>query len=494
MAPDSSEGRADATDDGDDAREDPRVMLFMGPGRNRELLVETLGGRYRVATTTDVEQLEADFDCCIFDLEQFNRVAGTLQPRRDTSNPVFLPFVLLVGEDAPDGAAVEARDYVDDVVELPVKKRALLSRVGNLVERRRTATRLAERGAELRRTVDDLKLKERAMDAAPVGISITDPDRNDNPIIYVNDRFGELTGYTDMVGENCRFLQGEETNPETVATIREAVDAGRPVSVDILNYRKNDRKFWNKLDVAPIRDEEGALTHFVGFQKDITERKIQERRLEVLNRVLSHNLRNKMNVIEGHLALLRDEFGDDEPPSLTAIEETAGDLLSLADSIREIERTLSSPEPAQPVVLAEHIGQLVSTFEDRFDDVSLELTVLEDDPCPVAVPGLVAAIEEVIENAIKHNHNPDPAVEIRLYQPSDDWVTIEIEDNGPGIPEQELAVLDEGETPLNHADRVGLWFVYWVVSQVGGKFSVTDSDSRGSELRLSVPVRDADRS
>jgi len=494
VASDSSEGRADATDDGDDAREDPRVMLFMGPGRNRELLVETLGGRYRVATTTDVEQLEADFDCCIFDLEQFNRVAGTLQPRRDTSNPVFLPFVLLVGEDAPDGAAVEARDYVDDVVELPVKKRALLSRVGNLVERRRTATRLAEREAELRRTVDDLKLKERAMDAAPVGISITDPDRNDNPMIYVNDRFRELTGYTDVVGENCRFLQGEETDADTVATIREAVDAGRPVSVDLLNYRKNDRKFWNKLDIAPIRDEEGTVANFVGFQTEITERKIRERRLEVLNRVLSHNLRNKMNVIEGHVELLRDEYGDDAPASLTAVEETAGDLLSLADSIREIERALSSPEPAQSVELTERIKELVSTFQDRYDDVSFGVTLPDDATCPVAVPGLVAAIEEGIENAVKHNNNADPAVEIRAHRRSEDWVTIDIEDNGPGIPEQELTVLEEGETPLRHADRLGLWFIYWVVSRVGGQFSVTDVEPRGIEISLSVPVRDADQS
>ncbi len=467
-------------------------MLFMGQGRDRELLVETLGGRYRVATTTDVEQLEVDFDCCIFDLEQFNRVAGTLQSRRDTSNPAFLPFVLLVGEDAPDGAVVEAREYVDDVIELPVRKQALLSRVGNLVERRQTAARLAEREAELRRTVEDLKLKEQAMDAAPVGISLSDPDREDNPMIYINERFEELTGYADVIGKNCRFLQGEETGPETVATLREAIDAGRPVSVDILNYRKNGQKFWNKLDIAPIRDEDGALTHFVGFQTEITERKIRERRLEVLNRVLSHNLRNKMNVIEGHVELLRDEYGEDTPESLTAIEETAGGLLSLANSIREIERNLSGSEPARSVELTEHVEQLVSAFADRFDDVSFGVT-LPDDPCTVAVPGLVAAVEEALENAVKHNDSHDPTVEIRVHRRSGDWVDVEIEDNGPGIPEKELEVLEEGETPLNHADRLGLWFVYWVVSQVGGEFAVTDVEPRGSELSLSVPVRDTDR-
>jgi len=286
---------------------EPRVLLFMNAGRNRELLLETLGDRYNVTTTTDVEGLETDFDCCIFDYDQFNRVAGTVQSKRDTSDPVFLPFVLLVGEKTPDSTTVEAREYVDDVIELPVKKAALLSRIGNLVKRRRTAAKLAQRETQLEQTVADLKLKERAMDEAPIGVTITDPSREDNPIIYLNERFEALTGYSDVIGENCRFLQGEETDPEARAQLREAIDEQRPVSVDILNYRKNGRKFWNRVDIAPVHDDDGAVTNYVGFQMDITERKIRERRLEVLNRVLSHNLRNKMNVIEGHVSLLASE-------------------------------------------------------------------------------------------------------------------------------------------------------------------------------------------
>jgi len=484
----SNPGRREPSGSGGIRGDEPQVLLFMGTGRNRELLLETLGERYQVATTTDVEGLEADFDCCIFDIDQFNRVAGTLKSRRDTADPVFLPLVLLVGEDAPTGAVREAREYVDDVIALPVKKRALLPRVANLVERRRTTTRLAEREAELRRTVEDLRLKERAMDAAPVGISLTDPDREDNPLIYVNERFEDMTGYTDVIGENCRFLRGEETDEETEATIQEAIDADRPVSVDIRNYRKNGRTFWNKLDIAPIHDEEGTVTNFVGFQTEVTEHKLRKRRLEVLNRVLGHNLRNKMNVIEGHVELLREESEGDVPASLTAIDEAAADLRSLAESIREVEQALSRPDPAQPVELTERIDQFVSVFEDRFDGVSFEMTLPEDDPCPVTLPGLVVAIEEGIENAAKHNDSADPVVEIRVHRTSEGWVDIEIEDNGPGIPERELEVLQEGETPLSHADRIGVWFIYWVVSRVGGDFTVTDGDPRGTELRLSVPA------
>jgi signal transduction histidine kinase len=99
----------------------------------------------------------------------------------------------------------------------------------------------------------------------------------------------------------------------------------------------------------------------------------------------------------------------------------------------------------------------------------------------------MAAIEEAVENAVKHNDSPEPMVEIRVRSRSDEWIDVEIEDNGPGIPDQELEVLRQGETSLNHADRLGLWFMYWVVSRVGGGFSVSDSDSGGTKLTLSVP-------
>jgi len=460
----------------------------MNPGRDRDLLIEALGERYEVGTTTDVETLDTDFDCCIFDYSQFNRVAGTVQSKRDTSEPVFLPFVLLIGEDTSDTATVDAREYVDDVIELPAKKADLLSRIGNLVERRQTAAKLAEREAQLEQTVSDLKLKERAMDEAPVGITITDPDRENNPMIYFNDRFENLTGYSDVIGENHRFLQGEETDPDTRATLREAIDARRPVSVDILNYRQNEQKFWNRVDIAPVHDEEGEVTNFVGFQMEITERKIRERRLEVLNRVLSHNMRNKMNMIEGHVDLLRRAYdGDDPPESLTEIESTAADLMGLADTIREIEQALSDTESSEPIELTERTEQLVCAFTDRFPDATFTLTHPGDDTCRVDVPGLIAAIEEAVENAVKHNDSTDPTVEIRVKGCFDDWIDVVIEDNGPGIPDHELEVHSTGETPLNHAERLGLWFIYWVVSRVGGQLSVTKSDPRGSTLTLSVP-------
>jgi PAS domain S-box-containing protein len=120
----------------------------------------------------------------------------------------------------------------------------------------------------------ELFVKNRAMDAAPVGIIITDPALPDNGIVYANDEFERLTGYaeSEILGENCRFLQGEETDPETVTEMREAIAAEEPVAVELRNYRKDGTPFWNRVWISPLRDADGAVTNFVGFQEDVTER------------------------------------------------------------------------------------------------------------------------------------------------------------------------------------------------------------------------------
>ena len=153
---------------------------------------------------------------------------------------------------------------------------------------------------------EELRLKERAIDEAPVGVTIVDADQPDEPMIYINDAFERLTGYAKerAVGLNCRFLQGKESDPEAVSELRAAVEAGESASVELLNYRQNGEPFWNRVDIAPVHDADGEVSHFVGFQTDITERVEAEMQVERERTDLQHLLRR----IDGLLRNVTEEL------------------------------------------------------------------------------------------------------------------------------------------------------------------------------------------
>src|SRR4051812_45206300 len=117
-------------------------------------------------------------------------------------------------------------------------------------------------------------LRERAVIATDITFTITDPRQPDNPLIWVNPSFTRVTGYesAEVVGRNCRFLQGPATDPATVATIRTALEERSTVTTTLLNYRKDGTAFWNQLSISPVFDGAGQLVSFVGVQTDVTER------------------------------------------------------------------------------------------------------------------------------------------------------------------------------------------------------------------------------
>jgi len=125
----------------------------------------------------------------------------------------------------------------------------------------------------------DESLKTRTMDEAPIGITVADATEPDMPLVYVNAAFERVTGYPPeyAVGRNCRFLQGEATREEPVAEMRAAIEAGEATSVEIRNYRRDGELFWNEVTIAPLRADTGEITHYVGFQRDVTRRKRAER-------------------------------------------------------------------------------------------------------------------------------------------------------------------------------------------------------------------------
>lgn len=139
-------------------------------------------------------------------------------------------------------------------------------------------------GGDATRVRDVRLLLERAVYSSSNGIIITDPTRTDNPIVYVNPGFYEISGYSpeEALGRNCRFLQADDRDQPAVAELREAIRTGREVQVVVRNYRKDGAPFWNELHVSPVYGPEGNVVNFVGIQNDVTEQKKAEDERDML--------------------------------------------------------------------------------------------------------------------------------------------------------------------------------------------------------------------
>ncbi len=176
----------------------------------------------------------------------------------------------------PPDADVDAEEAIEAGAAdaLTADDSNLFDRLGNRVE----CAVAWRRGRDDARGRITEHLKERAMDEAPIGITIADESLPDRPLVYVNDAFETMTGHSreESLGRNCRYLQGPATDADRVAELREAIEASTSASVELVNYRHDGTRFWNKVDVAPVRNESGAVTHYVGFQTDITDRKRAE--------------------------------------------------------------------------------------------------------------------------------------------------------------------------------------------------------------------------
>lgn len=185
---------------------------------------------------------------------------------------------------------------------------------------------------------DQLSLKDRALASSTEGITIADATKPDCPLIYVNKGFEELTGYSAEItcGTNCRFLQGKDTDPASVAEIRRAVKEQRDCVVEILNYRKDGTPFWNRLSITPIRNDAGVVTHFVGIQSDITARRQAEdalraakAELEKANKLIRQDLELAAKIQKSFLPARSPELNDASAAwELIACDELAGDALN----------------------------------------------------------------------------------------------------------------------------------------------------------------------
>ncbi|WP_435096116.1 PAS domain-containing protein [Halorubrum sp. N11] len=345
---------------------------------------------------------------------------------------------------------------------------------------------------------EELETKTRALDEAPVGITIADPDLPDNPMVYVNDRFVEMTGYDrdDALGVNCRFLQGADTEEESVTKLREAIDAEESASVELLNYRKDGTPFWNRVSVAPIYDGDGAVSEWVGFQEDITAFKQREAALERQNErldafagIVSHDLRNPLNVAQGRVELARELTDDSEHldtavDALDRIETIVGHTLTLA-------REGETVGDAKPVAIAE----VAADGWETVDTGSASLSVEADGEVLADPDRLRNLFENLVCNSVEHGSTGSRAepgdsvehagddVQIRVGDLPDGFY---VEDDGSGIPEAIRDNLFEpGESGTDGNTGFGLAIVQEIATAHGWTVEAVDATDGGARFEIS---------
>jgi putative two-component system response regulator len=164
---------------------------------------------------------------------------------------------------------------------------------------------------EWHRIVEALRLYQRASEACTAGITVSDCRRPDLPLTYANPAFLRMTGYTqaEVVGRNCRFLQGGDTAQPGLAALRAALRAGRECAVLLQNYRKDGTPFWNELLLAPVHDEAGALTHYIGIQTEVTARVAAEAALHRANDELERRVTARTAaLVDANAALVAAQY------------------------------------------------------------------------------------------------------------------------------------------------------------------------------------------
>ncbi|RLM72937.1 histidine kinase N-terminal 7TM domain-containing protein [Halorubrum sp. Atlit-26R] len=224
---------------------------------------------------------------------------------------------------------------------------------------------------------------------------------------------------------------------------------------------------------------------------DVTDTRRYEQRLQVLNRVLRHDLKNDTNVIGGYADLLRDHVDEEGDPYLDIIDRKVRTLTHLSDQAREIDVALHSDAGRTEIDLAELVDRLCESLESSFPHATVTVTV-PDSAVVSADELLESAVRNVLENAVVHNDGDDPHVEATVV-PDADRFRIDVADDGPGIPPVERTVFSEArETALEHASGLGLWLVHWIVTESGGDLEIDTREPTGTVVRMWLPRADSE--
>lgn len=216
---------------------------------------------------------------------------------------------------------------------------------------------------------------------------------------------------------------------------------------------------------------------------DVTEVAAREQRLDVLNRMLRHNVRTDANVILGSLDLASEEHPDN--PHLANATERVERLVERSEKAREVSETLNATEhEPRPVAVARVVTQIVHALRVEYPDADVEVDVADVEVLLPEARLLETALMNLAENALEHATSNPAWLRISTRE-TGDHVTIVVEDDGPGLPASEKATLASNrETSLTHSSGLGLWVVRWIASATGANLDFAERDPRGTVVSL----------
>ena len=272
----------------------------------------------------------------------------------------------------------------------------------------------------------------------PFSLAISDPSLDDNPLVFVSDAFERTTGYSReaAIGRNCRFLQGENTDPETVKQLAAAIEAEEEVQVDIYNYRADGRGFWNRLLMGPLKDDSGETRFFLGIQHDLGEEKADRPTDKVDNLLaeIQHRVKNHLSMVVGMIRIqARNHTAVDAFDSLARRVEALQLLYS------EMSDSGSASATDKVIPLGAYLGRIAAAISHLDGRQSIRVNFDAD---KVEVPVETAAraglvFSEILTNSLQHafEDRSEGVVEARSKMLSGDVLRITIMDDGVGMPE-----------------------------------------------------------
>jgi PAS domain S-box-containing protein len=322
------------------------------------------------------------------------------------------------------------------------------------------------------------------------------------PMLFVGGQCESLTGYTAAELESGAVSWGDDIShsddtTDLVQEIEAALDAGEPFE---FTYRIQtadgaDRWVWERGQRIDLPEEDGTILE--GFITDITDRKRYEQRLEtqrdnleVLNKVVRHDIRNKLQLVRIYADMLQTEVETEQKDTIETVIEAAHDAVDITTTARDVtEVMLQSDADAQPTrlrpVLENEIDDVRSNYDHalvRVDGSIPELEVVADDM-------LESVFRNLLTNAVQHNDKDLPEVTVSVTVDGE-TVRIRIADNGPGIPDNRKdEVFEQGSMDLDsEGTGLGLYLVDTLVDRYGGEVRVEDNDPEGAVFVVALPV------